>query len=51
MPAGLSGNAVALLIVALLACIVLKVSKKIIGFLLLAIAVFAAMYWLVPMVM
>lgn len=47
----LSGNLTALLIVALVACIILKVSKKIIGFLIFAAAIFAAMKWLVPMVM
>ncbi len=51
MPIAFSQNAVVLLVVVLVACIILKVSKKIIGFLLFATAIFAAMRWLVPMVM
>lgn len=46
-----TGTLVALLVVVLVACIILKVSKKIIGTLFFIAAIVLAMKYLVPMVM
>lgn len=46
-----TGTLVALLVVALVACIILKVSKKIIGTIIFIAAIVLVMKYLVPMVM
>ena len=46
-----TGTLVALLVVALVACIILKVSKKIIGTIFFIAAIVLVMKYLVPMVM
>lgn len=47
----ISGNIIAVLIVALVAAIILKAAKKVIGILVLCLAVFLLMRFAVPIVM